>query len=296
MSRLAARQHGLFTRAQFLGLGFSARQLDHGARSGRWHLMHRGVYRMAGAPTSDIQSVLAAVLAAGAGALASHRSAGWLWELVTDLRLEITGPCQRFPGGGVTVHRVRGSLPRAAIRRGVPCTDPLRTVVDLAGAGDEALVETALDRGIANALFSVAAVEAELGRRARQGLAGVTLLRACLHRRLDGGGTGPQTSALESAMDRIIVLYGLARPVRQYRLEGTPYRLDYAWPAARLVVEVDGYESHSGLEAFCHDRERQNALVLAGWTVLRFTWADVCRHPGRVAEQISRVLSASRPA
>lgn len=67
---------------------------------------------------------------------------------------------------------------------------------------------------------------------------------------------------------------------RQHPLAGTRYRLDYAWPPARLAVEVDGYASHAGLEAFGYDRERQNALVLAGWTVLRFTWAHVRDRPG----------------
>lgn len=294
LNRLAARQHGLFTRRQATELGLSAKQIEGGARSGRWHRVHRGVYRMAGAPVTELQSVLGAVLAAGAGAMASHRSAAWLWGLTDDVRLEVTGRLQRFPGGGVTVHRVRGDRPRAVLRRGVPSTDPLRTVVDLAGTGDEALVHQALDRGIGNGLFSAAAVEAALGRQARQGLPGVTLLRASLDRRLDG--EGERTSNLESAMDRLIVRHGLPVPERQHRLEGTRYRLDYAWPGARLAVEVDGYDSHSALEAFRHDRQRQNAVVLAGWTVLRFSWHDVRQRPVQVAAEVKRALAAFRPA
>jgi very-short-patch-repair endonuclease len=170
----------------------------------------------------------------------------------------------------------------------------LRTVLDLGATGDEALVSQAVDRGIADCLFSAAAVDAELGRQARRGRPGVTLLRRCLERRLDD--VGERASALESAMDRVIVGRGLPLAHRQFRLGGTRYRLDYAWPEAQVAVEVDGYGSHSGLDAFCDDRARQNAIVLAGWTVLRFTWQDVRRRPAMVADQVRQAVAASRRA
>lgn len=43
---------------------------------------------------------------------------------------------------------------------------------------------------------------------------------------------------------------------------------DLAFPAARVVVEIDGCAYHPDLPAFRHDHARQDALVLAGWTVL----------------------------
>lgn len=50
------------------------------------------------------------------------------------------------------------------------------------------------------------------------------------------------------------------------------YFIDVAFPAVRLAVEIDGREFHSDRVQFEQDRHRQNALVSAGWTVLRFTW------------------------
>ena len=290
LDRLAAAQMALFTRRQALECGLSVRQLEHGTRTGRWCRLYRNVYRMAGTPPSDLQSLYAAVLAGGAGAVASHRGAGWLWGLSDQLRLEIAGPLQRSPGRGVIVHRRPLDDIRVVVRRGVPSTDPLRTVVDLAARGDEALVVGALDRGIANGLYTASAVGAELQRRSGKGVPGVALLRGVLGRRLDA--EGERTSALESAMDRLLVRLGLLMPVRQYRVPGTRYRLDYAWPTFRLTVEIDGYADHAGLDAFRYDRERQNALVLAGWTVLRFTWADVRDRPEWVAVQIERALES----
>ncbi len=93
-------------------------------------------------------------------------------------------------------------------------------------------------------------------------------------------------------MDRLIVRERVPRPERQFWMPGTRYRLDYAWPAARLAVEVDGYENHSGLEVFRSDRTRRNAMVLGGWTVLRFTADDVRRRPAVIARQIAAALLA----
>jgi len=39
----------------------------------------------------------------------------------------------------------------------------------------------------------------------------------------------------------------------------------------KLCIEVDGWRVHSRAEAFHTDRDRQNVLALAGWTVLRYT-------------------------
>ena len=71
-------------------------------------------------------------------------------------------------------------------------------------------------------------------------------------------------------------------------------RVDFAFPEIRLAIEVDGYEHHASLHAFQHDRARQNELVAAGWTVLRFTWDDITRRPEQVATAILRVLGALR--
>jgi hypothetical protein len=53
-----------------------------------------------------------------------------------------------------------------------------------------------------------------------------------------------------------------------------------------LAIEVDGWAWHHDVERFRRDRQRQNALVLAGWTVLRFTWHDLTQRPGEVVAEI----------
>jgi very-short-patch-repair endonuclease len=74
-------------------------------------------------------------------------------------------------------------------------------------------------------------------------------------------------------------------------LTGTSF--DLALPAARIAIEVDGWAWHSDVERFRHDRRRQNALVLARWTVLRFTWDDLTRRPDTAISQIQAALAAA---
>ena len=68
---------------------------------------------------------------------------------------------------------------------------------------------------------------------------------------------------------------------------------DIVFRAARVVVEIDGWAYHSDRERFQRDRTRQNRLVAAGWTVLRFTWDDLTT---RTREVIAAVRAAVRRA
>jgi very-short-patch-repair endonuclease len=57
------------------------------------------------------------------------------------------------------------------------------------------------------------------------------------------------------------------------------------------VIEVDGRAHHTTPDRFERDRERQNALVAAGWTVLRFTWRDLTTRPSAVVATVRRMLT-----
>jgi very-short-patch-repair endonuclease len=72
------------------------------------------------------------------------------------------------------------------------------------------------------------------------------------------------------------------------------YHLDLGFGEERLAIEADGRAFHTNPRAFQVDRERQNDLVAAGWTVLRFTWEDIVHHPERVVERIRTVLTQLR--
>lgn len=69
------------------------------------------------------------------------------------------------------------------------------------------------------------------------------------------------------------------------------YKIDVGFPTARVAVEVDGWAFHSDAKAFQIDRQRQNAIALAGWQVLRFTWLDLTEQPQRVIASIRHAIS-----
>ena len=80
----------------------------------------------------------------------------------------------------------------------------------------------------------------------------------------------------------------LPRPEPQQRVRG--YRVDFFWPEHRLVVEVDGYEAHSGRIPFQRDRAKDRALRLARYELLRFTWHDVFRSSKTVVREVSTMM------
>jgi len=294
-ARVACGQHGLLARAQLLGFGLSPGTIQRWLDAGRLEAVHPGVYRLAGAPPTWEQRVAAAVLAAGPGALASHRSGARIWAIHDDDSVEISVPQRRVVRlRGVVVHR-SSDLEQAAVsrRRGIAVTNPMRTLVDLGSVLGAAAVEDALDRALEQRLVTVAGVETSLAALARRGRSGAGVLRAVL----DGRALGRDRpdSLLEPRMANVLRAHGLPRPTFQHRVcDGGRLigKVDFAYPDLRIALEVDGFGSHSSPRALQADLERQNRLVASGWTVLRFTWADVVRRPDKVADTVRHVLGS----
>jgi very-short-patch-repair endonuclease len=246
---------------------------------------------------------MAACLAAGTDAVASHRAAARLWSLVEpdDDTVEITVPRGRFPRlKDVIVHRSRDLVPdQTTIRRRIPVTNPLRTMVDLAAVLPPDKVEDALDAGLRwPTLFSVRAVEATLDRLAGRGRPGAGVLRKVLDEREFGNDVSD--SELEKRMNRLLRQAGLPKAVFHYLVE-TPAGLflaevDFAYPEVRLAIEVDGFHVHGTPRAMAKDFVRQNGLAPYRWQVLRFTWGQVTDEPDMVAGAIRATLEALQAA
>jgi hypothetical protein len=281
-------QHGLVTRSQALGAGVSANQLDWRRRRGLWVPVQQGVYCLPGSRRSREQAILAACLALGGETVASHRSAAWLWGMIhpSRARVEVTVPYGRRPSlPRIVVHRTRLKLVSAKLHE-IPITSPVGTIIDLAQNCDTDLLETALDRCDRMRLVTGADLLAELDRRDNHGAAGIRILRRLLAER---GYPGVPASALERRTLDILRKGGVPDPVRE--LTAGPYRVDFAWPAARIMVEVDGFATHSTPEALSADLARQNKLIAMGWIPLRYTWRDVTRRPYEVVAQVKQMLS-----
>jgi len=76
----------------------------------------------------------------------------------------------------------------------------------------------------------------------------------------------------------------------EVRVAGRRYFIDIAFPQQMLAVEIDGRFHEDDRDVFEEDRFRQNALVRAGWRVLRFTYAMLVHRPEYVVALIRAAL------
>jgi very-short-patch-repair endonuclease len=280
---VAAGQYGVITRAQLLRLGLHPRSIDRRLAAGRLHRLHAGVYAVGHAAPRQEMWWMAAVLACGDGAVLSHRSAASLWRIHRGEgpRPDVTiAPRSGRRHPAIAIHRAPLTVAEVTTRARIPVTSPARTLVDLAHELDAHQTRRALREAQFLRLFYLAATQAALGRRPSKPL---NALVADL------------VLAQTDIEDRLLDLcdrHRLPRPRTQQPLLGRS--VDFLWPTERVVVETDGWEAHGTRDAFQADRAATNAFQLAGYTVLRFTNADVRRRARRTAAQIRRALAQSR--
>ena len=280
----AAQQLGLITVQQAHELGATRPMLRSRIRGRRLARLSPKVLRVAGAPSSWRQQVLAAVLEAGPGAVASHRTAAALWRFDGAVRgvVEVTVPRGRRP------RRVEGTLHTAHQLLGVdvdsrpliPRTTPTRTLLDCAAVVPYAVLESMVDSSMRDGLVRDSYIRWRISQL--PGRRGVRDIERIL------GPAGPSKRAqswLERRALRVFAAAGIPPPRVQVQMgkRGGPYRVDFIWEEAGLVVEVLGHRTHSVRRALQSDAERRTRLELAGWVVREFTYEDVVERPDHVA-------------
>ena len=283
---LAARQWGVVSRAQLLAAGLTHAKIGERVRRGRLLRLHRGVYAVGHARLRAEGHWLAAVLAAGPGAVLSHRDAAGLHGLrpANHLRVDVSTAAHPRSLPGVQIHRTRSLDARdATIVAGIPVTTVARTLVDLAGVVPHDHLAKAIRQAEAMRTFDLRAVESALARTRTRNGRGHRALREAIaeHAAL---GLSATDSVLEDAFLRLLRRHGLPRPRVNALVER--FRVDAHWPAHRLIVELDGWAHHHDRGAFQRGRERDATLIAAGHRVVRFTHYDVTRRPGHVAHTL----------
>jgi hypothetical protein len=293
VSMLFRDQHGLVLRGQLLPLGYTDRQIQSRLSAGEWRQVHRGVYRSSASPMTAEQRLLAACFAAGPRSVASHASAAWLWGLLDHApeRPTLSIPRPAHPRlRGVELHRPGDLDPsRISYRKGIPCTDPLRALVDLAATADRELATGALDQALSTRLVSGRAVAAELERRTARGRRGVRPLREIMAGRGIIG--APRASVLER--QTLQLLNGWRIPVTGHEVRAGPddrYRLDFLL-LPPVAMEVDGYTYHWSPEAKARDEARRNRLRLDGIFLLVYTFLDVRHDRARMFGELTMALA-----
>jgi very-short-patch-repair endonuclease len=300
LAAISRRNLGVLSPDDLTEAGFSAHQIRLLVARGMLAHTDRGAYLLAGCPPTWHQSVMLAVTAAGPAALASHQTAAFLHGLVDEQPEEVEVVMPRWDRSlrGFVVHESTDLTPEdRALVGPIPTTAAARTVVDL-GASARHLVGRALDRGLRTGAFTLGDVAGVVARVGRRGRRGVGVIRPLLAERLRWAGIAE--SDLEDLFRRVWARADREQPIAQWVIADEAGRFvcrsDFAFPAARLRIELDSEAFHMDQSSFRRDRAVQNRTELLGWRTLRYTWWDLTTRGNGVVMEICRALDAPRPS
>jgi hypothetical protein len=297
LGELADTQLGVVELKQMVARGISRRRVERFLESGLLVRLHAGVFRIRGAPETYEQRLVAACLAIGPEAAASHRAAAMLHGLLSyrERPVEVTTTRVRSPEReGVVVHRLADLGPRwVTTVNGVRVTTVARTLVDLGAVASPRTVEAAFDKATGRKLVTYRDVRDAMVAVARQGRRGVGTIRPLVQDRI---GRALPAGVFEARMTSLFRNHGLGSAEPEYTVTdehgGFIAVVDFAYPDRRLAIEVDGYEFHSAPKAIRHGNTRDRLLAAEEWQTLHFDWHEVDRQQHRVAAEIHRVRSA----
>lgn len=307
----AARQGGAVHRRQLRDLGVGHRRLAALVASGELEPVRDHVFVARSSPASWQRRAWIEVLDASPGAVLGHRTAASLLHVgrfvrseIDIVELEARSHRRSVPA---TIHRTTW-LPahhRTTVE-GLPVTTLPRTLFDLASLVsparrrrglvwlDEATVVRALDDALAGPM-RVDALHRILGELGRRGRPGTALMRRLVDERSDG--YVATESELEDLLEAVLASAGMPMPARQRDVGGdTPVgRVDFAYLAARVVIEADGRKHHTSLTDAEADRWRDLELAGAGFVVVRVTWRQLTLEPGRFIAGLRELLRRRDP-
>jgi very-short-patch-repair endonuclease len=181
---------------------------------------------------------------------------------IPDVHVTVPGTSGLGKRSGIVLHRSTTLTPRhCTLQDGIPVTTATRTLTDIRPL-------------LSPARFSSVLREAEF-------------LRLPISEPVD---SDRARTDLEQAMLALCRCHRLPRPEVNVKIHR--FEVDLLWRAERLVVEVDGWESHGTRSAFEVDRARDARLAVLGYEVVRFTWRQVTDDRAAVAKTIRSLLRA----
>ncbi|CAN5309659.1 hypothetical protein BH09ACT8_BH09ACT8_25680 [soil metagenome] len=281
---------GGFATAKQLMRVMTRQELDVQVRKGGLVRVWYGVYA---AVMPDLIGRLRALdLFVGSEVIACLGTAATLYafDVQNTSAVHVLDPGVRMrPGVGLMVHqRVDAPLHRVAGRL---ATSPAWTAVEVARQLPRPRALATLDA----ALHSTWCTGAELSvaiheQRGRRGIRAV--------RELIEFADGRAESAMESEARLVMIDGGLPRPELQYTItgrHGEAWRVDFAWPDARVAAEYESIDWHAGRTEMIRDKKRFAGVQEADWIVIPIVVSDVRVHPEWMNERIAHHLDpASR--
>lgn len=197
---------------------------------------------------------------------------------------------ERPRSANVTFHSADLPAEHRTLLYDLPVTTAARTVADLARTLPFTDAVVAADSALREEKATKAGLGQVLGRCTRW--PGVRQAR-----RVVEFADERAESPLESAARVVFHEFGLDPPELQATIS-TPraaFRVDFCWPARRLVVEADGLVKYSVRADLIRQLERDRLLRDAGYKVAHFTWEELSGIPEAVIERIRRAGDAAAP-
>jgi hypothetical protein len=300
IARYSTRQHGLVTRSQLRGCGIDRRSVRRLVDAGALDALTADIFRVAAAPVTEHQRLLAAVLAAGFGGCLAFDSASGLWRApgfqTEPTHVWRTRDRSSAPNALGVQHKSR-RLPAVHVVRlfGIPTTTPTRNFLDQCARLDPTRAGRLLDNYMVRRLTNYALADRMVARMSRRGRTGLTLARALLEER--GPGYVAPESNLERRAHEILRRAGLDDFERQVNVGDDVTwigRVDLKHRVHPLIVEIQSDLYHLGLIDRRADRVRIDALVKAGFVVVEAAEPDIWHRPHVVVANVERGLELAR--
>jgi very-short-patch-repair endonuclease len=248
-----------------------------------WTRTSRGQYAWAGLPQDAMLKLVAVSRRMPPRYAFSGLTAAWLLglDVLWTEPIEVTVPRDVPVRARAGVKLRRAALPDSDViaQRGLRTTSAMRTICDLGSRANvvEAvvMVDMALHAGLVKLPELLTHVATSVGAK------GIKRLRRAV--RLAAPGSA---SPMETRLRIALIRARLPTPEVQADLcDSTGKfigRVDLYYPDRRLAIEYDGANHKDRLDA---DLKRQNAILNAGYHLLRFSAADL-RNPESVAAQV----------
>jgi very-short-patch-repair endonuclease len=298
---------GIVVAADLLG-EVSRAGLHHQVEEGRLEDVGRGVWKLRDHPWDWRCQLRAALALAGPGALLGLRTAARLygWYRYRDFNgIEVVVPRGRDQRTSIGRLVQTRRLPRSHVTvvDGFSCTTPARTFFDLCGDPDPGFrrrgghpiharnMERVYNDIVARRGVTFAHEAAVLLVMARRGRRGTVLVRKLLLKL--GPKYEPTRSEAESLFVEILETYEVPTPKRQVPISGPDGfigTVDFLWPDARHIVEVDS-RWHDGPLDEATDEERDRRLQAAGYSVARYRYGRMVADPAGIARELGVAIA-----
>jgi hypothetical protein len=282
---IAKRYFGALARWQLLPRGISSSRIERWRAAGRLHPHYPGVYSWGRAELSEKGQISAGLLFAGRGSALTGISALWWLDALhrrPDL-IQIDAPGYARSRQDLQIHHPRRI--ERHFHEDLPYADIPRVLIKAAADLSHDSLRLVLARLDFQKLLTLSSLQAACAT----GPVGSKAVRKAMDSHL------PALAKCVNGFERDFVLlcesHGLPIPEPNERIgRRVP---DMLWRPERLIVELDGQDAHTSPAQKIDDQVKQEWLESLGYTVIRFTWAEVYFQAGYVAARVRAALASA---